>query len=98
MRWLLMFTLFSFANGLIKKMSGNSLLNANEKMCKNCIHFMPQAMKEGELPIGDYYGKCGKFVYKYFIDDEEDYDNKFAIYCRLNEKLCGKGGKYYEKK
>ena len=79
-------------------MIGNSLLNANEKMCKNCIHFMPQAMKEGELPIGDYYGKCGKFVYKYFIDDEEDYDNKFAIYCRLNEKLCGKGGKYYEKK
>jgi hypothetical protein len=98
MRWLLMFTLFSFANGLIKQMIGNSLLNANEKMCKKCIHFMPQTMKEGELPIGDYYGKCGKFVYKYFIDDEEDYDNKFAIYCRLNDKLCGKGGKYYEEK
>ena len=98
MNWLLIFTLFSFANGLIKQMISKSLLNANEKMCKNCIHFMPQTMKEGELPIGDYYGKCGKFAYKYLIGDEEDYDNKFAIYCRMNERLCGKGGKYYEEK
>jgi hypothetical protein len=55
-------------------------------------------MKEGELPIGNYYGKCAKFTYRYFMGDEEDYDNKFAIYCRMNEKLCGKGGKYYEEK
>jgi len=99
MHLLVIFILFSFANGLIKKMIGNSLLNANKKMCKNCKYFMPQTMKEGELPIDDYYGKCHKFKYKYFIDENiEDFDHKFAIYCRMNEKLCGKGGKYYEEK
>lgn len=76
----------------------NSIMNANSKKCSNCIHFMPQTMKEGELPIGDYYGKCGKFSYRYLMGDEEDYDNKFAFYCRMNEKLCGKDGKYYEEK
>jgi hypothetical protein len=99
MQLLLIFTMMvSFANGLIKQMISNSLLNANEKMCKNCKHFMPQSINEGELPIGDYYGKCEKFRYKYLIGDEEDTDYKFAIYCRMNDKLCGKKAKYYEDK
>ena len=98
MRFLFIVTIvtFSFANSLIKQMISNSLLNANEKRCKNCKYFMPQSINEGGLPVGDYYGKCEKFRYKYLIGDDEDTDYKFAIYCRMNDKLCGKNAKYYE--
>ena len=101
MRFFLMFSfLFAFIFGGNGSLIGNrnSMMNANSKKCSTCKYFMPQTMKEGELPIGDYYGKCDKFTYRYFMGDEEDYDNKFAIYCRMNDKLCGKDGKYYEKK
>lgn len=91
----------------LKNKIHNSILNSNAKMCKNCKFFVPQNMKEGEIPIGDYYGKCSKFKYTYFVDNKEyeipsditeEYDNKFALYCRMNDELCGAEGKHYEKK
>ena len=50
-----------------------------------------------------YQGKCSKFKYSYFIKDDESEsdiekkDDMYAIYCRLNEQLCGQRGKYFEK-
>ena len=96
MRILFIFVMVSFANALIKQMISNSLLNANEKRCTHCKHFMPQSINAGELPVGDYYGKCEKFRYNYYIGNDIDTDYKFAIYCRMNDKLCGKKARYYE--
>jgi hypothetical protein len=83
-----------FINGL-----ANSILNANSKMCKNCVHFLPppQNGKSSE----EYFGKCARFKYKYLFDNDnstELFDNKFVVFCRLNESFCGIDARYYEEK
>ena len=53
----------------------------NEKRCND------------KYEIGNYFGKCNKFVNNDTLIG--DFDYKYALQVRLNENECGKEGKYF---
>jgi len=65
--------------------------NINIPSCKNCIYYKPNILYND---FTSTYNKCEKFGEKDIITDEITY--KFANFCRDDESMCGKEGKYFE--
>jgi len=65
--------------------------NINIPSCKNCIYYKPNILHND---FTSTYNKCEKFGEKDIITDEITY--KFANFCRDDESMCGKEGKYFE--
>jgi len=61
--------------------------------CKFCKHFVRPFMKEG-VYIGDYFGKCRKFLKINYGTNELNYE--YAIFSRAREVECGLKGRYFE--
>jgi hypothetical protein len=62
--------------------------------CSNCKHYIEILYKES-TEIGNYYGKCSKFIDINHVTGEIDYSNALVI--RNDETKCGKEGIYFEK-
>jgi len=62
--------------------------------CNQCKHFIQPMMKE-ETYIGDYFGKCNKFM---VIDDSNELKYRYALQARSFEYFCGKKGRLFEQK
>lgn len=69
-------------------------MNTSPK-CNQCKHFIPAIMKD-EYYIGDYLGKCNKFMR---IDDSiNEIKFRYAIQSRTYDDMCGKKGRLFEPK
>ena len=64
------------------------------KSCSNCKNYVEILYKES-IAIGNYYGKCSKFIEINHATGEIDYSS--ALVVRNDETKCGKNGKYFEK-
>lgn len=62
--------------------------------CNQCKHFIPPMMKD-DTYIGDYFGKCNKFM---VIDNSNELKYRYALHARTFEYFCGKNGRLFEKK
>jgi hypothetical protein len=60
--------------------------------CKNCIYYKPSFLNND---FTSTFNKCEKFGVKDIITDKITYN--FANFCRDDETMCGKEGKYFEK-
>jgi hypothetical protein len=69
----------------------NFIKNAEYPICKTCEHYLPRDIffDDGLL------GKCAKFGKKDLVTGKITYN--YADFCRIDDKECGKEGKYYEK-
>lgn len=65
--------------------------NINFPSCKNCIYYKPNYLNND---FTSTFNKCEKFGEKDIITDEITY--KFVNFCRDDESMCGKEGKYFE--
>ena len=63
------------------------------KSCSNCKNYVEILYKES-IAIGNYYGKCSKFIEINHATGEIDYSS--ALVVRNDETKCGKNGKYFE--
>jgi Pyruvate/2-oxoacid:ferredoxin oxidoreductase delta subunit len=68
-----------------------TIKNAHLPSCKNCIHFAPDKYYH---EYATTMSKCNKFGDKDIVTDKITY--RYADACRVDEKLCGKEGKYFE--
>lgn len=63
------------------------------RLCKFCKYYVKPIFKD-QMYIGDYFGKCSKFLE---IDNNtNELKYKFAIYSRTLDNDCGLEGKYFE--
>ena len=63
--------------------------------CNQCKHFIQPMMKD-QYYIGDYFGKCNKFM---VIDDSiNEMKYRYALQSRSFEYFCGKKGRLIEPK
>lgn len=75
----------------------NFIKNANLPSCINCVYFIDDKTNYPYDQLSDNkYGKCKLFGHKDIVTGE--LENIEARYCRLDEQLCGKYGKYFESK
>ena len=74
------------------KFTNKIIRNIEFPSCKNCVHFRPPSWSND---FTDTYSKCEKFGTKDVVTDKISYN--FAETCRVDEDLCGKSGKYFEK-
>lgn len=65
--------------------------NKNIPVCRNCIHFTPNAYSEFSSIISN----CNKFADKDLQTDEIVFN--YADNCRSDENKCGIEGMYFEK-
>jgi len=63
--------------------------------CNNCKHYIDILYKDS-IEIGNYYGKCYKFIDINHRTGEIDYSS--ALMIRNDETKCGKEGGLFEKK
>jgi predicted aldo/keto reductase-like oxidoreductase len=68
-------------------------MNSQPK-CNQCKHFIQPMMKD-DTYIGDYFGKCNKFMQ---IDDSNELKYRYALQARSFEYFCGKKGRLFEQK
>ena len=66
--------------------------NIQYNPCKFCKYFITPVMNE-EVYIGDYLGKCSKFIKINYNSNELQYE--FAALARLDNLKCGFKGKYF---
>jgi len=64
----------------------------NYKTCQQCVFYIKPTYTD-KYEIGNYFGKCNKFVNNDTLIG--DFDYKYALLVRLNEDECGKEGKYF---
>ena len=64
------------------------------KSCANCKHYIEILYKDS-IEIGNYYGKCSKFMDIYHFTGEIDFSS--AIMIRNDETKCGRNGTLFEK-
>jgi hypothetical protein len=65
--------------------------NINVPSCKNCIYYKPNILHND---FTSTFNKCEKFGEKNIITDIVTYN--FADFCRKDETMCGKEGKYFK--
>jgi hypothetical protein len=63
------------------------------RLCKFCKYYVKPIMKD-QMYIGDYFGKCSKFMTIDYNSNELKY--KIAIHSRMVDYDCGLEGKYFE--
>jgi len=69
-------------------------MNAPPK-CNQCKYFIPAMMKD-DTYIGDYFGKCNKFMK---IDDKtNEIKYRYAIQSRTYDYMCGQNARFFEQK
>jgi len=71
-----------------------SMQKPHVKLCSNCKNYIEILYKESTL-IGNYYGKCSKFIEINHATGEIDYSS--ALVVRNDDTKCGKDGIYFEK-
>ena len=64
------------------------------KLCNKCKHYVEILYKDS-IEIGNYYGKCSKYIDINHAIGEIEYSS--ALIIRNDETKCGKEGKYFEK-
>jgi len=69
----------------------NPLFSTLLKPCQNCIYYIKPFFND-KYEIGNYFGKCLKFANNH----TQELDYKYALQVRINEKECGKDGKYFD--
>jgi len=81
-----------FKNSILYMSQCNQIIkNINFPSCKNCIYYKPDSFySDFTSPLN----KCEKFGEKNIITDEIKYN--YVDFCRNDETLCGKEGKYFE--
>lgn len=63
------------------------------RLCKFCKFYVKPIFKD-QMYIGDYFGKCSKFL---VVDtNTNELKFKYAIYSRTVDYDCGLEGKYFE--
>lgn len=62
--------------------------------CNQCKHFIQPMMKD-DYYVGDYFGKCNKFM---VIDQSNELKYRYALRARSFEYFCGKKGRFFEQK
>jgi hypothetical protein len=76
---------------LLMVQTNKIIKNINIPSCKNCIYYKPNIFNNDFTCT---FNKCEKFGEKDIITDKITY--KFADFCRNDEAMCGKEGKYFE--
>lgn len=64
------------------------------KTCASCKHYIEILYKES-IAIGNYYGKCSKFMDIHHFTGEIDFSS--AIMIRNDETKCGRNATLFEK-
>lgn len=70
-----------------------SLQKSPIKLCNNCKHYV-QILYKDSIMIGNYYGKCSKFMDINHRTGEIDYSS--ALMMRNDETKCGKNATLFE--
>lgn len=65
-----------------------SVVRSFEPSCITCKFFIPNSLNPD-------FGLCRMFEDKIYDKSKEHTIKNFAVYCRDNEKLCGKSGMLY---
>jgi hypothetical protein len=74
------------------KFADKIIRNIEFPACKNCIHYRQSPWTND---FTGPYNKCEQFGTKDIVTDKVTYD--YAELCRIDERLCGKQGKYFKK-
>jgi len=83
-----MLSKFLFLTIITQTIASTNIYNS----CKKCISYIKPSFYD-KYEIGNYFGKCNKFVNNDTLIG--DFDYKYALQVRLNENECGKEGKYF---
>jgi hypothetical protein len=83
-----MLSKFLFLTIITQTIASTNIYNS----CKKCISYIKPSFND-KYEIGNYFGKCNKFVNNDTLIG--DFDYKYALQVRLNENECGKEGKYF---
>jgi hypothetical protein len=73
----------------------SSVLKQPAKLCNKCKNYVDILYKDS-VSIGNYYGKCSKFIDINHVTGEIDYSS--ALTMRNDENKCGKNATYFEEK
>lgn len=72
--------------------SGSAPSTTNPKPCQQCIHYI-KPLYNDKYDIGNYFGKCIKFMN--YDKPLAEIDYKYAIIARTKEEDCGIEGKHF---
>jgi hypothetical protein len=72
-----------------------SIQKTPAKLCNNCKYYVDILYKDS-VAIGNYYGKCSKFIDINHKTGEIEYSS--ALLIRNDDAKCGKEGVLFEKK
>lgn len=71
--------------------------NKIKNLCINCSNYKNNIQSYPEDEIYNVYvpiGKCRLFEKQNLVTGETQYEN--AMFCRIDEKKCGRKGRYYQ--